>query len=375
MDFTFNQDQMAFRDSLASMLADAVSSESIRARWQTQSGFNRDTWQQLAEMGITGMLVPVAVGGMQMDEVDFVMLAEECGRVALPEPLVDIAQVSTRMLAELVQANPAFAEQGNALLAQLADGSALVIAGHMINPYQNFASEADYFLLPHGEEVHLLSRDQVSLTAHKSLDPSRRLARIEWTPAAETRIVDGQQGALLWRAALNRGALGAAAQMLGLAQAMLAQTVQYSCDREQFGKAIGSNQAVKHLLADCAVRIEFARPVVYRAAYTTSVEPQRADCAVSHAKTAAASAALLCARHCTQVHGAMGYTWECDLHIWAKRSWALDKNWGDEGFHKNRIHEWLLNPRALFGAEYTFGASNTAFDLGLESGKPEEVCA
>nr|WP_279538411.1 acyl-CoA dehydrogenase family protein [Pseudomaricurvus alcaniphilus] len=236
----------------------------------------------------------------------------------------------------------------------------------MINPYLNFAAEADWLLLGHGEEVHLVARDQLQLQAQKSLDPSRRLYRVAWTPSAASRLVDGQQGAQLWRIALNRGALGCAAQLLGLAQAMLQQAVKYSSDREQFGRAIGSNQAVKHLLADCAVRIEFAKAVVYRAAYTTSVGPARADCAVSHAKVAAADAALLCARNCTQVHGAMGYTWECDLHIWAKRSWALDKAWGDNGFHKNRIHEWLLNPRALLGAEYTFGASNRAFDISTE---------
>ncbi|NNC54684.1 MAG: acyl-CoA dehydrogenase family protein, partial [Pseudomonadales bacterium] len=211
MDFTFNEDQMAFRDSLAAMLASEVSSDSIRARWQSDSGFNRELWNKLVEMGITAMLVPEAAGGMQIDEVDFVMLAEECGRAALPEPLVDIALVSSRMLAELVQANSAFAEQGNALLNQLAEGSALVMAGHMINPYKNFANEADWFLLPHGEEVHLLKREQVLISAQKSLDPSRRLARIDWAPGPETRIVDGERGALLWRTALNRGALGSAA--------------------------------------------------------------------------------------------------------------------------------------------------------------------
>lgn len=109
--------------------------------------------------------------------------------------------------------------------------------------------------------------------------------------------------------------------------------------------------------------------MVYRAAYTVSVAPARADYVVSHAKAATSAAALLSARNSTQVHGAMGYTWECDLQIWAKRAWALDKAWGDSGFHKNRIHEWLLNPNALIGAENTFGsrvAENTSNSL-LES--------
>ena len=98
---------------------------------------------------------------------------------------------------------------------------------------------------------------------------------------------------------------------------MLQQSVSYTSDREQFGRAIGANQAVKHLLADVAVQVEYAKPVIYRAAYTVGVSPARADFAVSHAKSAAGRAALLASRHCMQVFGAMGYTWECDLQIWA----------------------------------------------------------
>jgi alkylation response protein AidB-like acyl-CoA dehydrogenase len=136
---------------------------------------------------------------------------------------------------------------------------------------------------------------------------------------------------------------------------MIDRAVVYSADREQFGKAIGSFQAVKHLLADCATRLEFARAPLYRAAYTVAVAAERADYAISHAKLATGEAALLAARAAMQVHGAMGYTWECDLHIWMKHTWALDKDWGDGGFHKNRVHQWLLHKGALTGPEYSFG--------------------
>lgn len=356
MDFTFSEDQMMFRESVAAMLSKEVTADSIRARWQTETGFDANLWQQFVEMGLTSILVPEAWGGLGLDEVDFIQLAEECGRVALPEPLVNNALVATCMLVELAALDVACSPRCIELLQQVASGAARVAAAHVINPYVNFAAEMDWMLLGYGEEVHLVSRDQVTLTAQKSLDPSRRLYRVaNWKPDASTRLVDGEQGARVWRGALNRGALGVAAQMLGLASAMVGQAVQYSTEREQFGRPIGSNQAVKHLLADCAVKIEFAKPVVYRAAYTTSVNPRRADCVVSHAKVAATEAALLSARNATQVYGAMGYTWECNLHIWAKRSWALDKSWGGNGFHKNRIHEWLLNMEVPLGPENTFG--------------------
>ena len=135
----------------------------------------------------------------------------------------------------------------------------------------------------------------------------------------------------------------------------ITSSVQYTQDRSQFGRPVGANQAVKHLLADVAVQLEYARPVIARAAYTVGVSPERADFAVSHAKLAATRVATLAARQAIQVHGAMGYTWECDVHIFAKRAWALASEWGDEGFHKNRIHEWLLQPNALLGPEFTFG--------------------
>jgi alkylation response protein AidB-like acyl-CoA dehydrogenase len=178
---------------------------------------------------------------------------------------------------------------------------------------------------------------------------------VDWSAGPRSRVASGNYGARLWRATLNRGALGAAAQLAGLAQGMIERAVAYSADREQFGRPIGSFQAVKHLLADCATRLEFARAPLYRSAYTVGVAAQRADYAISHAKVATGEAALLAARNAMQVHGAMGYTWECDLQIWMKHAWALDKAWGDVGFHKNRVHQWLLQDGALTGPEHSFG--------------------
>ncbi len=373
MDFTFSDDQRLFRESVAGMLAAEITPEAIRARWDSASGFDQNAWRQCAELGLTAALVPEEYGGLGLDEVDFIQLAEECGRVALPEPLVDSALVAVPMLAELAAMNGPGSERCGELLARFADGSTRIAAAHVINPYLNFAAEMDWLLLTYGEEVHLVAGDAVSLQALKSVDPSRRLYRIaDWQPSAATRLADGREAARLWRAALNRGVLGSAAQLVGLSEALVAQAVRYSGEREQFGRAIGANQAVKHLLADCAVKNEFARPVIYRAAYTTSVNARRADCVVSHAKAAAARAATLSARNALQVHGAMGYTWECNLHIWAKRCWALDKAWGDTGFHENRIHEWLLMADVPLGPENTFGAGRIPGDNN-DNNELEEV--
>lgn len=355
MDFTFNQDQQMYAEALSTLLSSEVPAERIRQRWENGSGMDQQLSAQLVELGLPSMLVPESLGGLGLDATDFIQLAECCGRYALPEPAVETALVVAPLLVDIITGNPSAAEKLTVLLENIMAGELHIAVGHHLNPYVNFAAEADFFLLGHGNDIHLLSADQVAVTPVTSSDPSRRLGALEWQPSAATRVADGELGAACWRATLNRGALGSAAQLVGLADAMVKQAVTYSADRHQFGKPIGVNQAVKHLLADCAVQIEFARAPIYRAAYTVAQAATRADWAVSHAKVVAGEAAQLAARNSIQVFGAMGYTWECDLQIWAKRGWALDREWGDAGFHKNRVHEWLVQPNALIGPEYTFG--------------------
>ena len=351
MDFTFTEDQLLFCESVKDFLQGEVTAESIRKSWDTDTGRSSELWTQMVELGLTGMLVPEAYGGLGMNELDFVLLAQECGRSALPEPLVETVLVATPLLASLADSDARCAS----LLEKIAAGEIMIAVGHAANNLVCDAHIADYLLLPKGDQVHLVAKDQVTLVAQQSVDPSRRLFSVEWQGNDETCLASGAEGVSLLAATLNRGALGAAAQMVGLAEQMVAMSVQYTTDRLQFGKPIGVNQALKHHMANCAVKTEFAKAPLYRAAYTLTQDPARADFAVSHAKVVAGEAALLAAKNSIQSFGAMGYTWECDLHIWMKRSWALDKFWGHAGFHKNRLHQWLLNPNAKIGAEMTFG--------------------
>lgn len=354
MDFTFTEDQLLFCENVKDFLQSEVTADVIRASWETETGRSKALWQKMVDLGLTSMLVPEAQGGLGMNELDFVLLAQACGEVALHEPLLDVALIATPLLSSLVDKDPRCAS----LLEKIATGETLVAIGHATNPVVADAHIADYLLLTQGNEIHLVAQADVTLVAQPSVDPSRKLFTVEWTASDETLLVNGSEGVALLAATLNRGALGAAAQLLGLAEAMVAQTVQYTTDRHQFGKAIGANQALKHHMANCAVKSEFAKAPLYRAAYTVSQRPVHADFAVSHAKVVAGEAALLAAKNSIQSHGAMGYTWESDLHIWMKRAWALDKFWGHAGFHKNRLHQWLLNPNARIGADMTFGEQN-----------------
>ncbi|MBP6382843.1 MAG: acyl-CoA/acyl-ACP dehydrogenase [Pseudomonadales bacterium] len=349
MDFRFTDDQKLFQQTVREFLVAEVTPGSIRASWETATGRSDALWAQLGELGLTGITVPEEHGGLGMNELDFVLLAEEIGYVALPEPLIDTVLVGA----------PCLRDCGNAALAadwlpKIAAGEAKLAIGLDCNPLVADAHVADLLLLQHGDELHAVPRANVTLTANECLDPSRRLFRVDWTPGAATRVAGGAAGRALLAGLLNRAALGAAAQCLGLTQRMIEISVAYTRDRQQFGQAIGTFQAVQHLMANVAVKLEYAKAPVHRAACDVAHGSARADVSVSHAKLAATEAAALAARNSIQVHGAMGYTWEVDLHIFAKRAWTLDNAWGDRAYHKLRVADFVLADDAAIGAGATF---------------------
>jgi alkylation response protein AidB-like acyl-CoA dehydrogenase len=118
---------------------------------------------------------------------------------------------------------------------------------------------------------------------------------------------------------------------------MIKMAADYARERQQFGKPIGSFQAVKHLLADARVKLEFARPATYRAAWSLATSQPTVSHDASMAKAMASDAADRAARVALQVHGAIGYTWECDLHFFMKRTWALSRAWGDASTHRQLV--------------------------------------
>ncbi len=347
MDFTFSEDQLLFRESVRDFLVNEVSPERIRESWETETGRGESLWQQLAEMGLTGITVPEDFGGLGMSELDFVLLAQECGYVALPEPLVNTVMVAVPMLRELG------GELARQWLPAIAAGEARVLVGLQQNLVVEDAHVADLLLLVREEGIYALLPGQFSLERNESVDPSRRLFSVTLAEGAKP-LASGDAAAGIARAALNRGALACAAQALGLAQRMIDLSVAYTCERSQFGKTIGSFQAVKHHMADVAVKLEYAKAPVYRAAYQVTRNVAKASLAVSHAKLAACEAASLAAKNSIQVHGAMGYTWEVDLHIFMKKAWALANTWGDAACHKARVADVIFAAGAPVGADTTF---------------------
>ena len=308
MDFRFSDDQLTLAESVRDYLAGTHGPEVLR-RLDAEGNRDPAIWQGLVDMGLTGLLVPEAHGGLGMGLVEAALIAAECGRACLAEPLVDSAFVGVPWLV---------ARGRTEGLDEVVAGTRRIAVPHPVNPW-----------LADGEGAALTS-----------VDPLRNLAATE--PAEADDLL------------LNLGALMSAAQLLGLADAMLTQSVEYAKVRTQFGQPVGAFQGLKHQLASCSVAIEFAKPVVWRAAQALQDGMASAPVHVSHAKLAAGDAAMLTAETAIQVHGAMGYTYEVDLHFWMKRSWALCGAWGDRAFHYRRIEEALLGGAQPIGPEHTF---------------------
>jgi len=301
MRFAFTDDQLAFRDAVRELLEKECTPAHVRAAWTNDTGRVPGLWDKLAEMGVVGMLVPEAKGGLGLSLVDLVLILEETGRCALPEPIVESAAFGLPFL----------------------DRADIVVSvAHSLVPW---ADTVDVIITNAGQ----FRREAVELVAHTSVDGARRLFEVQGTP----QPLDGQP---LWDS-FTRAVIGTAAQQCGLAQRMLDLSAEYAKERRQFGVPIGSFQAVKHHLANARIALEFARPLVYRAAAT--LDPAHA----SMAKAKADEAALVTAKAALQCHGAIGYTTEYDLHLYMKRSWALARSSGDRRLHLDRVANAILH--------------------------------
>jgi alkylation response protein AidB-like acyl-CoA dehydrogenase len=297
MRFAFTDDQVAFRDGLRDLLEKECTPAHVRDAWKNETGRIPGLWDQLVDMGVVGLLAPESSGGLGLTFVDLVLLLEETGRHAVPEPIVETAAFGVPLL-----------------------GSAdrVVAAGQELIPW---ADTADVIFTNAGR----IDPANATLTPHASVDGARRLFEVR---GAATTVDTAE--------AFDRAVIGTAAQQCGLADRMLELTAGYVKERQQFGVPVGSFQAVKHHLADARIALEFARPLVYRAAVT--LDPVHA----SMAKAKADHAALVTARAALQCHGAIGYTTEYDLHLYLKRAWALARSWADARWHRARVARAVL---------------------------------
>ena len=350
MDFSFTSEQLQLCESIGKFLHESLTAEDIRSSWELSDGRCPTRWQQLTELGLAAVLVPEAYGGLGLSEVDFILLATECGFAGLPEPIVEYALVTLPLLAALAAQGVSEAEQ---LIESILAGTNHVAVAAPSDPFVNDAHSASQLLILNETGIYLVPQSQVTLELQPDVDPSARRYHLVWQPKEDYLCVPPEQSENLIQQAILRGSLGVSAQQLGAASKVLELAVAYCNEREQFGKPIGSFQAVKHLLANVAVQIEFAKPLLYRAAYDLARQDmnslEQSALSVCQARISVDKAAWLAATNSLQVHGAMGYTWEMDLQIWLKRIWSLSNLWGSIGWHKARLAKALKQSQLRTG--------------------------
>jgi alkylation response protein AidB-like acyl-CoA dehydrogenase len=279
MKFELTQDQRDFAAALDGLLTSADAPATARAWAAGDHEPGLALWRKLAELGVSGLLA-------EGYRVEHVIAMEAIGHHAAPGPWIE-----------------------SAAYLGLADGTVGTVA---VPPHTPYALDADVAELAQGTVG-----EQVA-----SVDPARRLFRVT-------------DSAPLDEAAFDAAVLAASAQLLGAGERMLADSVTYVLQRTQFGRQIGSYQAIKHALADVRIALDFARPLVYAAAL--------GEISVSAAKVAAGDAAYLASRTALQVHGAIGYTQEHDLSLWLLRTRGLLSTWGTAAWHRARVLELVTN--------------------------------
>ncbi len=317
MNFEIDEQQRDFAASIDAALGAADVPAAVRAWSAGDTGPGRKVWATLSDLGVTALAVAEKFDGIGAHPVDLVVAAERLGYWGVPGPVTESIAVAPILLADDERS------------AGLAAGE--LIATVALPPLVPRAVDADTAGLILVAVDGTVS-DGTAGALHESVDPARRLFDV--TSSGESQNADTAR-------AFEFGALATAAQLIGAGQAMLDASVAYAKQRSQFGRVIGSYQAIKHKLADVYIAVELARPLVYGAAL--SLADGSADIArdVSAAKAAAAEAALLSARSSLQTHGAIGFTQEHDLSLLLLRVQALRSAWGDPTWHRRRVLDGL----------------------------------
>jgi len=288
MDALFSDEQRLFQRTVRAYLEKECAPSQIRA---AGGAWSWERWKGLADLGVVGLTAPEANGGLGKDETDLVLILEEAGRAALPEPLAETAGVVVPALIDV-----GFPEMSAEWLDAIAAGEGIATIDR---------------------------RERMTLESRNGDKTAMAMA------GASIAGVD--------IATSDRAAFATAAVLSGIADRVIDMAATYAKERQQFGKAIGSFQAVKHLLADALLGLEFARPAVYRAAWSLAKRSFDVQRDVSMAKALASDAAFNACRSALQVHGAIGYTHEHDLHLWLTKGFALCNQWGTAAWHRERV--------------------------------------
>jgi alkylation response protein AidB-like acyl-CoA dehydrogenase len=356
MNFELTDDQRAIKRTARELLASRYRPETVRELAADERGFTDPQWQELSELGWPGVIVPEEEGGLGLGAVELVVIHEETGYALAPSPLL-----STLSAALLLNA-AGTPEQKQQWLPQLASGaakgavatweerSAAAPDRSELEPAEGRitgtkiavadAASADLLIVSGADGHHFLvdpRENGVEITPEKALDPTRKLYTVKLTNVPVQSLKDGTRDAVNHAYATIVTAL--AAENVGVAQRALEMSVAYAKDRKQFGRPIGSYQAVSHRCAQMLLEVEGARSLCYWAGWALDHQPDAALRAASMAKAYASDAGYRVAASAVQVHGGIGFTWEHDLHFFLKRARANGHAYGDARWHRDRVAE------------------------------------
>jgi acyl-CoA dehydrogenase len=353
MDFDLSDDQIALRDGARELLDDLASPARVRAHTSGGEAYDRALWAAMTDQGWLGVDVSEAGGGLGLGTVEVAVLLEEVGRHVAPAPFRscvlataafnaagDAARVE-RLLAGDSIACVGFDRAGAVQVR--AKGKSVELTGR-VGPVAD-APVADVALVLANDAVYAVDLDAAGRPAREpAMDLTRSFGWLHFdaTPAAQVG------GADLFASLLDRGATYTAAELLGSASRALDMAVEYAKDRVQFGRPIGSFQAVKHRCADMLVDVEGMRSTTYWAAWCIGASDSETSVAASTAKIWCSDASKRVMASALQVHGGIGFTWEHDLHFFLKRAQFDQLAFGDASWHRGRLTS-LLRPRVEAG--------------------------
>ncbi|HTK62847.1 MAG TPA: acyl-CoA dehydrogenase family protein [Pseudonocardia sp.] len=334
MDVELSDQQRELAQGAREFLSEQCPASRVRTAWD--EGHDARLWSQLAEVGFLGAVVPEEYGGLGLGDLDLAVLLEEAGRVALPVPLLETAVAALTLL------DAGSPEQCKRWLPAIAAGEVVATIGLPGQSLVVAAPDADLLILGRDGGLHAVAAERCELTAQPAFDASRRLATVRADTGADSALSDDPTK--LARFA-DRAAVAAAATLVGIADHLVRESVAYVAQRHQFGRPIGSFQAIKYRLADAHLGVEFARTLTWVAAHQVGVsdagDPE-ASAAASAAKVAASAAQAAANEHALQCHGGIGFTWEHDLQMWLKRGKALELAYGTPAAHRARIADGLF---------------------------------
>jgi alkylation response protein AidB-like acyl-CoA dehydrogenase len=372
MDFDLNKPQKLLRDSAREFLARLCPPERVRELLATETAHDEKLWQAMAEQGWLGLVVAEEYGGLGLGLVELAVVAEEMGRACLPG-----AFLSTLTAAALI-ARAGSAAQRAQYLAPLAAGALKASVALLEDDASwdadsvqleapradgNFSITGRKLFVPDAEVADLLicvARDGdrlallpvargasgVRLKPMPAMDETRKFYEVAFADVrvheADAFGADGAERAAL-QGAFEVATVALCAEMVGGMQWVLDTTVEYAKTRQQFGRVIGSFQAVQHQCADMLLLTESARSAVYYAAWALNEADPSARVAVSIAKAYCSDAYREVGNRGIQVHGGIGFTWEHDLQLYYRRSKAAETLFGDATFHRERIARYVVD--------------------------------